>query len=74
MSSWRRDDLAGAIGVVVIILTILGLMAAFSAVTYDSLHGRHERAECGAAGGRVDFYDHEHDELWRCVRAERSGT
>lgn len=32
------------------------------------------KVRCGIDGGKVEFYDRDHDELWRCVRAERVGT
>lgn len=74
MTRWEPDEVAGVALLVVVSLVVVGLAIAFAVLTYDGLHGRHERAECGSVGGKVEFYDKEHDELWRCVKAERSGT
>ena len=55
------------------IAVILGVAVAAEYVDRNARDGG-SKVRCGIDGGKVEFYDRDHDDLWRCVRAERSGT
>lgn len=67
-------------GVIVALITAAALVfivAITTAITVVDTNYREgaSKTRCGIDGGKVEFYDAQHDDLWRCVKiAERSGT
>lgn len=56
--------------VLVMFLGLLGILAALIHQRFDTIG---EQSHCGALGGKVEHYDPQHADLWRCVGARAEG-
>lgn len=62
------DDVLWWMFVVGVALLVMFAAVALTMTGLRSYSEARERDACGHDGGRVDYYDAEHTELWRCVK------
>lgn len=56
-----------------VLVMFLGLLGILAALVYVRASETHAQSHCGALGGKVEHYDPQHVDLWRCVGARAEG-
>lgn len=64
------EDIAMSAALVIAVLFCFGVLAA---LVYVRASETHAQSHCGALGGKVEHYDPQHADLWRCVGARAEG-